>query len=157
MDRLQQLYTEHYTRLYRYFYAKTSNVQVAEDLTQDVFYAASKTIHLYRGDASLTTWLYSIANNTLKKHYRTKQYERSLLQKMESPVMPSVEEDVEQRLQLQQLHARIEQLEETSQQIVLLRLYSELSFKDIGDIVGRTENYARVQFHRIKQQLKREE
>ena len=158
MNRLQQLYSEHQQRLYKYFYVRTTNEQSAEDLTQDVFYEASKTIHLYRGDASLTSWLYAIANNLLRKHYRSKKYEQSLHKKLEEPTFSQVvalEELVEQRLHVQAIHERIMQLEETAQQIVLLRLYSELSFKEIGEIVGCSENYARVQFHRLKQQLKR--
>lgn len=158
VDRLRQLYREHQRRLYIYFYVRTSNEQVAEDLTQDVFYEASKTIHLYRGDASLTSWLYAIANHLLRKHYRSKKYEQSLHKKLEGSVPSSVvelEQFVEQRLQVQAIHERILQLEETAQQIVFLRLYSELSFKEIGEIVGCTENYARVQFHRLKQQLKK--
>lgn len=160
VDQLQQLYSEHQQRLYKYFYARTTNEQSAEDLTHDVFYEASKTIHLYRGDASLTSWLYSIANNLLKKYYRSKKYEQALHKKLEEPSRnPTItlEAFVEQRWQVQAIHERIMQLEETSQQIVLLRLYSELSFKEIGEIVDCSENYARVQFHRLKQRLKKEE
>ncbi|MER2192444.1 MAG: RNA polymerase sigma factor [Solibacillus sp.] len=158
MYRLQQLYSEHQQRLYNYFYARTTNTQIAEDLTHDVFYEASKTIHLYRGDASLTSWLYAIANNLLRKYYRSKKYEQALHKKLEEPVaipVVALEQLVEQRLQVQAIHKRIMQLEETAQQIILLRLYSELNFKEIGEIVGCTENYARVQFHRLRQQLKR--
>jgi len=158
VNRLQQLYSEHQQRLYKYFYARTTNEQSAEDLTHDVFYEASKTIHLYRGDASLTSWLYAIANNLLRKYYRSKKYEQSLHKKLEEPTFSqavALEELVEQRLHVQAIHERIMKLEETAQQIVLLRLYSELSFKEIGEIVGCSENYARVQFHRLKQQLKR--
>ena len=157
MDRLKQLYSEHQQRLYNYFYARTTNAQIAEDLTQDVFYEASKTIHLYRGDASLTSWLYAIANNLLRKYYRSKKYEQALHKKLEEPVMiPAValEQLVEQRLEVQAIHERILELDEIAQQIVLLRLYSELSFKEISEIIGCTENCARVQFHRLKQQLK---
>ena len=158
MNRLQQLYCENQQRLYKYFYARTTNEQSAEDLTQDVFYEASKTIHLYRGDASLTSWLYAIANDLLREYYRSKKYEQSLHKKLEEPLFsptPTLENFVEQRLHVQAIHERIRQLEETAQQIVFLRLYSELSFKEIAEIVGCSENYARVQFHRLKQQLKR--
>ena len=99
MNRLQQLYSEHQQRLYKYFYVRTTNEQSAEGLTQDVFYEASKTIHLYRGDASLTSWLYAIVNNLLRKHYRSKKYEQSLHKKLEEPTFSqavALEELVEQ-------------------------------------------------------------
>ncbi|MER2000668.1 MAG: sigma-70 family RNA polymerase sigma factor [Lysinibacillus sp.] len=157
MDRLRRLYSEHQNRLYKYFYIRTSNEQVAEDLTQDVFYEASKSIHLYRGEASLTSWMYAIANNLLKKHYRSKKYEQSLHTKLQQPLQAvrSAEDIVTEKLYVQAMHEQIMQLDEVSKQIVLLRLYSELSFKEIGEIISCSENYARVQFHRLKRQLQK--
>lgn len=157
MDRLRQLYSEHQLRLYKYFYIRTANEQTAQDLTQDVFYEASKAIHSYRGDASLTSWMYAIANNLLKKYYRSKKYEQSLHSKLQQPsqLERSAEDIVTERMSLQQVHAQIEQLDEASQQILLLRLYSELSFKEIAEIIHCSENYARVQFHRLKKQLRK--
>ena len=156
MDRLQQLYIELQPRLFTYFYLRTSNKQVAEDLTQDVFYEASKSIHLYRGAASLSSWLYAIANNLLKKYYRSKKYEKSLLQKLERPKaeVRSTEYLIEQKEEVDSLHTAIQQLDERSKDIVLMRIYGELSFKEIGEVIGKSENYVRVQFHRLKLKLK---
>lgn len=159
MDRLQQLYIEHQQKLFTYFYMRTQNRAVAEDLTQDVFYEASKMVHHYRAEASLTSWMYAIANNLLKKYYRSKKYEKALLQKLEQPEPQTIATDiyVEQKNRLQKLAAQIQQLDEQAQQIVLLRLYGELSFKEIGELIGQSENYARVQFHRLKIKLQRGE
>lgn len=66
MDALAQIYRELQPKLYAFFYIKTSNSAIAEDLTQDVFYEATKSIHTYRGEAALSTWLFKIANNLLK-------------------------------------------------------------------------------------------
>ena len=67
MDALAQVYRELQPKIYAYFFIKTSNSAIAEDLTQDVFYEATKSIHTYRGEAALSTWLFKIANNLLKK------------------------------------------------------------------------------------------
>lgn len=142
-----------------YFYVRTANKQIAEDLTQDVFYEASKALHRYRGDASLSSWLYSIANNLLKKYYRSKKYENSLLQKLQQPEQfdASAEHYAIERAELLALYEAIEQLDDLSKELVLLRIYSELSFKEIGDVIGKSENYARVQFHRLKLKLRGKE
>lgn len=66
MEQLEQLYRDIQPKLFAFFYIKTSNSATAEDLTQDVFYEASKSIHTYRGDSSLVTWLFDIANHLLK-------------------------------------------------------------------------------------------
>ena len=159
MDRLQQLYLELQPKLFMYFYVRTANKQIAEDLAQDVFYEASKTLHRYRGDASLSSWLYSIANNLLKKHYRSKKYEHALFEKLHQSEQfaESAEQQALHRAELLALHEAIHELDELSKELILLRIYSELSFKEIGDVIGKSENYARVQFHRLKLKLKGKE
>ncbi|HEY4622391.1 MAG TPA: RNA polymerase sigma factor [Solibacillus sp.] len=160
MDALAQIYRELQPKLYAFFYIKTSNSAIAEDLTQDVFYEATKSIHTYRGEAALSTWLFKIANNLLKKHYRKKNYEKNLLTKIElQPAVPlfTVEQLVELKEESKRLLLKIEQLAPPFKDIVLLRIFGELSFKEIGDLLELSENYVRVNFHRQKIKLQREE
>lgn len=159
MDSLEEIYVEMQPKLFAYFYVKTSDLAASEDLTQDVFYEASKCIHTYRGEASLSTWIYSIAKNRLKKYYRSKKYEQSLMNKIgEIPAENnlSLEQFVEVQQELNDLVQRIHKLEQPAKEIALLRIYSDMSFKEIGDLIGKSENYARVIFHRTKIKLKRE-
>mgnify|MGYP003540754350 FL=1 len=160
MDALEQIYRELQPKIYAYFYIKTSNSAIAEDLTQDVFYEAAKSIHTYRGEAALSTWLFHIANNLLKKYYRKKSYEKSLASKMEA--QPSItlfttEQLIEIKDESKRLLSKIEQLGPPFKDIVLLRIIGELSFKEIGELLELSENYVRVNFHRQKIKLQREE
>lgn len=160
MDVLEQIYRELQPKIYAYFYIKTSNSAIAEDLTQDVFYEAVKSIHTYRGEAALSTWLFQIANNLLKKHYRKKSYEKSLASRMEA--QPSItlfttEQIIELKEESKRLLSRIEQLAPPFKEIVLLRIMGELNFKEIGELLDLSENYVRVNFHRQKIKLQREE
>ncbi|WP_274308880.1 RNA polymerase sigma factor [Solibacillus daqui] len=107
-----------------YFFIKTSYSAIAEDLTQDVFYEATKSIHTYRGEATLSTWLFKIANNLLKKHYRKKHYEKNLLTKIEAqPTLPlfTTEQLIELKDEAKRLLTKIEQIEPPLKEIVLLR------------------------------------
>lgn len=160
MDALAQVYRELQPKIYAYFFIKTSNSAIAEDLTQDVFYEATKSIHTYRGEAALSTWLFKIANNLLKKHYRKKHYEKSLLTKIEAqPTIPlfTTEQLIELKDEAKRLLIKIEQLAPPFKEIMLLRIVGELSFKEIGDLLELSENYVRVNFHRQKIKLQREE
>ncbi|WP_253896146.1 RNA polymerase sigma factor [Solibacillus sp. R5-41] len=160
MDRLEQIYRELQPKLYTFFYIKTSSLATAEDLTQDVFYEASKNIHRYRGEATLSTWLFSIANNLLKKYYRSKKYEKALIEQLEtkSSLLPfTTEQLVELKDDAEQLLLQIDALEPAAKDVVLLRIYIELSFKEIGELMGQSENYVRVLFHRTKIKLQRKE
>ena len=158
MNSLEQAYTELQPKLYTFFVMKTSNIAVAEDLTQDVFYEASKTIHQFKGDATISTWLFSIARHLLSKYYRSKKYERALNEQLGNSNVRiiSTEASYEIKEELRMLHRHISDLDEVAKEIVLLRLYGELSFADIGELIGKSENYARVTYFRAKQKVTKE-
>lgn len=159
MKELDALYQDIQPNIYAFFYMKTSNQAVAEDLTHDVFYEACKNIHSFRKDATLKTWLFSIAKNRLKKHYRSKKYQTSLedkLAKEKSVPFKTPEEEFLLQEESQHIIQLINQLDEHKKDIAILRIYGELSFKEIGDLIDKSETYARVTFHRIKLQLKKE-
>ena len=159
MNSLEQIYIELQPKLYTFFVFKTSNISVAEDLTQDVFYEASKSIHQFKGDAQISTWLFAIARNLLSKYYRSKKYERDLQLQLETlPDIPShsIETSFELKEEIALLQKQIASLDEITKEIVLLRLYGELSFADIGALLQKSENYARVTFFRAKQKIAKE-
>ena len=158
MNSLEHAYIELQPKLYTFFVMKTSNIAVAEDLTQDVFYEASKTIHQFKGDSTISTWLFSIARHLLAKYYRSKKYERALNEQFgnstERVISTETAYEIKEDLLLLQQH--IAKLDEIAKEIVLLRLYGELSFADIGELIGKSANYARVTYFRAKQKIMKE-
>ena len=158
MNSLEQAYIELQPKLYTFFVMKTSNITVAEDLTQDVFYEASKTIHQFKGDSTISTWLFSIARHLLAKYYRSKKYERTLNEHLGNSTVRviSTEASYEIKEELRMLLQYISKLDEMTKEIVLLRLYGELSFVDIGELIGKSENYTRVTYFRAKQKITKE-
>ena len=158
MHSLEEAYTELQPKLYTFFVLKTSNITVAEDLTQDVFYEASKTIHQFKGESTISTWLFSIARHLLAKYYRSKKYERALNEELSHSTtrIITTENMFEIKENFQLLQTCIERLDEMTKEIVLLRLYGELSFADIGELIGKSENYARVTYFRAKQKINKE-
>ena len=160
MNSLADAYIELQPKLYTFFLLKTSNIAVSEDLTQDVFYEASKTIHTFKGDAQISTWLFAIARNLLSKYYRSKKYEMALNEKIRdaSAVLTPyqlIEKAVIEKEQLTDIQKAICTLEPLTQEIVLLRLYGELSFAEIGQLLEKSENYTRVTFFRAKQKVQK--
>ena len=140
MNSLEQAYIELQPKLYTFFVIKTSNIAVAEDLTQDVFYEASKTIYQFKGNATISTWLFSIARHLLAKYYHSKKYERSLHEQLGNSISPvmTTETSYEVKEELRMLQQHIAKLDELTKEIVLLRMYGELSFADIGELIGIT-------------------
>ncbi|WP_078556226.1 RNA polymerase sigma factor [Bacillus alkalicellulosilyticus] len=157
---IEELYKEIQPRIYAFFFVKTSNKEMAEDLTQEVFYEALKGVNSFSGQATIQTWLFSIAKNRLKKYYRTKKYKETLFEKVikesQTSQTTTPEEDILQKEEHITLHSQIAHLDEISKEIVILRVYGELSFKEIGVLLNKSENYARVTFHRAKLKIQKE-
>ena len=158
MKKLEVEYEEIQPKIYAFFYAKTGNRETAQDLCHDTFYEACKSIASYNGTSTLSTWMFSIANNLLKKYYRKNKYQLGLMQKLSmvpEAEIHSLEELTEIKEDTKKLLHHISKLEDSAREIVLLRIYGELSFADIGALIGKSENYVRVTFHRLKLRIQK--
>jgi RNA polymerase sigma factor (sigma-70 family) len=155
---LEELYKEIQPRIYAFFYIKTSSKEIAEDLTQEVFYEAIKSMHSFSQQSTIQTWLFSIAKNRLLKHFRSKKYKSQLNEMLQKETGESItpEQEVLKNEAKQNLIEYMNQLDELSKEVVTLRIYGELSFKEIGSLLGKSENFARVTFHRAKLKLQKE-
>lgn len=158
MNRLEEEYEKLHPRIFAFFYAKTGNRVTAQDLCHDTFYEACKNISSFNGQSTLSTWIFSIANNLLKKYYRKNKYQQSLMQKL--AVIPETEiHTLEGLAEINEdtkiLLRHISKLDDAAREIVLLRIYGELSFTEIGSLIGKSENYARVTFHRLKLKIQK--
>lgn len=141
--KLEELYKKMYPRIVAYFFIKTNNQQIAEDLAQEVFYQAIKKFHTFSYKSSIETWLFGIAKNRLRNFYRSKKYHENLLEKM-----PRVEATFEtpEKVLLEKekkmtLIGAIHQLDELAKEVVTLRVYGELPFRDIAQLVGKGESH----------------
>lgn len=157
---LEQLYRDVYPKMYAFFYANTSSREAAEDLTQDVFFDALRGARTFAGKSSAATWLFGIARNKLSRYYRSKRYKTQLADKLANDTRHSCEAGPEEQVVRNELQRKltilINKLDEQQREIMLLRIYGELSFKEIGELTGISENNARVIYHRVKLQLHKE-
>lgn len=159
MKELEVIYKEIQPKIYAFFLIKTNSQAIAEDLTHDVFYEACKSIKSFKKNSTLQTWLFSIATNLLKKYYRSNKYEKklhSILTQKEIITEKSLEEKLIINEETKSLIKQIQALDDLPKEIVVLRAFGELSFKEIGELVHKSENYVRVTFHRTKLKLQKE-
>ena len=155
MDDTHQIYQQHARTVYKFLLAQCGNSDLAEELTQETFYQAIRSIHRFDGSCKLSVWLCQIAKHLWFQHLRKTKRELPLEQDwMDSPA-PSAEDGLleqEDRLALlKQIHA----LPELQREVVYLRAFGNLSFREIGDVLGKTETWARVTFYRGKEQLRK--
>ena len=163
-ERLQQgdslavgdLYDRYEGLIYRYLYARTFRHEVAEDLCSKTFMKAIEALHRFelRGQG-FAPWLYSIARNALLDFMRKN--------KAAQPGMEAIErlasdEDVpgayERTEQAEEIRRAVETLAAPKREIVLLRVWEELSYDDIAVVVGKSAAHCRMIYHRSMKELR---
>jgi RNA polymerase sigma-70 factor (ECF subfamily) len=152
----KELYRLHSKQLFSYLFYLTNDRSLAEELVQETFYQAFKSIHRFKGNSKIKTWLFQIAKHVYYKHLKKNPLNIDEFNETDGNItsFSSPEKILEKEEQEQLLHEGIQQLKEPYKQVVILRSYNELSFKEIGEILLESENWARVTFHRGKQKLR---
>lgn len=155
MKKIEKIYKEYYQIVYKYLLCLTRDSDIAEELTQETFYKMIKKIHTFRGDAKISVWLCEIAKNLWYDELRKKKKVVEIYQENnEIESSQNIEEEFINKEESSKLVEKIEKLDEITKRVIYLRLNSELSFKEIGQVLGKTETWARVTFYRGKQKIK---
>jgi RNA polymerase sigma-70 factor (ECF subfamily) len=154
MQSLEDIYTMYSKKVFLFLLSKTSDEQLSEELTQETFFQAVQNIDSFKGDSSILTWLCGIARNVWLKYLRKHQQYISLDESYIEQIEVSNEETVqwEQKKILKLIHS----MNEPMREVMYLRLISNLSFYEIGEILGQTETWTRVTFFRGKQIIVKE-
>ena len=153
---MDEIYRRHAKSVYAFLLAKTADSMLAEELTQETFYQAVKSIGSFKGESSVSTWLIGIANNVLRGYFRKqkKQAEEELPKTEITARGGTATEDIVLRsMDTISLMQAMHRLPEPYREVLHLRLTVDLSFKEIGQIMERTENWARVTYYRGKEKL----
>ncbi len=134
------------------------NRDLAEDLTQETFLRAIKNIDDFRGDSKVSTWLCQIAKYTFWQYLdKSKKYKTIPLEEiLELSTGELLEEIYIREETSKKLYDNIDKLDEVTRDVMYYRIKGNLSFKDIGEIHGKTENWARVTFFRGKAKIVKE-
>lgn len=153
-DGMKQYYEEYGRKVFLYLMTLCSDPDTAEELTQETFYQAIKNVGKYKGESSVYTWLCGIAKKLwLSEARRRKYHPVAEPDPTAEDLSPRPDEKAEENDEKMRLLRRLHQLPETEKEILLLRAAGELSFREIGEIFGKSENWARVTHYRAKQKL----
>ena len=151
MEDYQEIYSLYFQDVYKYVLALSRDPSLAEEITQAAFFKALKSLDSFQGQCKLYVWLCQIAKNTylsyLKKH---KEPEK------EETLTSSLEEMMMDKESVFLIHQALHNLPEPYKEVFSLRVLGELSFRQIGLLFGKTENWARVTYHRARLTIKEE-
>ena len=156
MQPMEEIYQEYARTVFKYLLSKTHDEDLAEELTQETFYQALKSIDRFDESCKISTWLCAIAKNQLLS-YRRKHPEMKTLEELEQAELSveSAEQDALSALARVDLMKQLHSCQEPYREVMYQRIFGNLSFKEIGEIMGKSENWARVTFYRGKEKLKK--
>ena len=155
MEDMEQIYQAHARTVYKFLLSQCHDADLAEELTQETFYQAVRSADRFDGSCKVSTWLCQIAKHLFYQHLRRQKREEPLPEEQDAlPPLPSAEGEALDRAGQLDLLRRIHDLPEPGREVVYLRAFGSLSFREIGDVLGRTETWARVTFYRGKERVK---
>jgi len=154
LNDFEKLYDTYFKYVYRYILSICKDVDLTEEITQETFFKALRKLHTFKGESSIRVWLCQIAKNTyfsyLKKNKRKCDFGT-----IEIPISESLESSIIREEGVSQIHKKIDKLDEPYKEVFSLRIFGELSFAEIGQIFAKSENWARVTYHRAKLKIKK--
>ena len=153
MEDFDEIYAEYYSQVYKFVLSLCREPALAEEITQETFFKALKSIDSFKGNCKLSTWLCKIARNTFcsytRKNSRQVDYPLELIISDED-----IEEKFADKETAYAIHKVLHKLNEPYKEVFWLRIFGELSFSQIGVLFGKTENWARVTYYRAKIMIK---
>ena len=150
----EELYERYYRDVYRFALSLTQDRALAEEIAQDTFFRALKSLDRFDGSKDIRAWLFTIARNAYYSYCRA--HRRAISQEdLPQDLADSVriEERIEDEESAFAIHQFLHSMAEPYKEVFSLRVFGELPFEKIGRLFGKSANWARVTFYRAKVQI----
>ena len=157
MTEFEKIYRTYFKDVFLYIYRLSHNEHIAEEITSETFFKAMRSINTFRGDCDIRVWLCQIAKNSyysyLKKVGKTESIEDVALLQLATQ-NETMEEEVFRREEAVQVQKILHDIPEPYREVFMWRLFAELNYKQIGQIFGKSENWACVTYHRARTMIR---
>lgn len=153
------LYDDLMQKVYGFVFTRTSKREVAEDLSQDVFLKLVQRIESFdEKKGAFTMWFWQIVRNTLVDHYRAKKetpfshFEEETVAGMSIADVP----DIDDKLRYEKLRTFLATLGDDERELFELRYVAEMPYKEIAEMLHRSEGSLRIAALRVKEKIKKQ-
>ena len=158
MPYFEEIYRKYFSDVYAFILRLSGDVHVAEDITSETFMKAMKSLDKFRGDCDVRVWLCQIAKNTyftyLRKRSKEELTDFSQLISIASGE-PTVEDRIIMKERLAKVKEALHEIPDRYREVYMWRSFAQLSFKEIGQIFEKTENWTCVTYHRAVGMIKK--
>lgn len=151
-----ELYDRYFEKIYKFIYYKTTHKENAEDLCSQTFTKALEKISDFKftNTGTFSAWLYRIARNTVIDFYRTSPQQQDIDQTYNLYQEDDMENKISDKQNLDSIRDKLGSLKQEQREIIVMRVWDELSYKEISEIVGKSEASCKMSFSRGIKQLK---
>ena len=153
----EQIYSTYFKSVYLYVRQLSGDEYIAEEITNETFFKAMRSLDSFRGDCDIRVWLCQIAKNCyysfLKKAGRINRVEDAELLNIPSQD-DTVEERILQKDEANQIQKILHGIPDPYKEVFMWRIFAELSYKQIGQIFNKSENWACVTYHRARNMIR---
>lgn len=157
MQNIEEMYEKYSKIIYKYIFCLTKNHELSEEIVQDTFLVAVKNIDKFEGNSKLSTWLCAIAKNIYyKKLKKDKRITNISIEEINKELVSEsfIEDIICEKENKLEIIKNIQELDNETKNVMYLRIYAELSYEEIAEVLGKTASWARVVFFRGKEKLK---
>ena len=155
----EEIYSRYFPDVYNFLYGLCGNSDISEELTQDTFVAAYRSLHKYNGKCKIYTWLCAIAKNMWFHYIRKHKHACIDIESLSETLLseePSPQDKAESEERLNEILKAVKSLKSRQRDIFWLHTVAEMPFSEIANIVGITENSAKVIYFRAKNILRKQ-
>ena len=154
MENIDEIYKKYANLIKNYIFTITGDKSLSEEIMQETFIVAINQIDKFRGDCKIYVWLLSIAKKILYKETKKNNLNKSInIDDLEITDKKDIEAEFIKKDNKFRLYESIQKLDASTREVMYLRLTGNFSFKEIGKILNKSENWARVVFFRGKKKL----
>lgn len=158
MADFEEIYKTYFRDVLLYIRRLSNDEHIAEEIASETFFKAMRDIEKFRGECHIRVWLCQIAKNCyysyLKKNNKTDTASYTELSDIPDSGEP-LEEKLVRNDEARQIQKILHEIQEPYREVFMWRVFAELSFKDIGQIFHKSENWACVTYHRARGMIKK--
>ena len=152
----EQIYSTYFESVYRYIWKLSGDEHIAEEITSETFLKAMKSIEDFRGDCDMRVWICQIAKNTyysyMKRSHRMVSVDEIEIQSI-TDSNAFIEEQIGIQEEIRQIRKILHMMSDPYKEVFMWRVFGEMSFKEIGALYGKTDNWACVTYHRARKMI----